>query len=133
MAKWVDGQGKALRLRSRHMQKMQTIVAGGLGMPRGKKGSQAVRLEALEGSEKTARERLAPVSQSAKRWLDRLGESTGRGSALDRTPSGKKGMEELDILNPEEAPRFRAGFERDGERPDRQAERDAGSPSWASG
>ena len=62
-----------MRLRNRHMQKIQTIVAGGLGMPRGKKGSQAVRLEALECSEKKARERLAPVSQSAKRWLDRLG------------------------------------------------------------
>ena len=66
VAQWVDGQGKTLKLRRQHLRKMQTVVANELGMPRGKEGSKAVRLEALEYSEKKARERLAKVSQSLK-------------------------------------------------------------------
>ena len=62
LAKWVEGQGKTLRLREHHIRKMQTVVAQELGMPRGKRGSQAARMEALEHSEKKARERLAKVS-----------------------------------------------------------------------
>ena len=72
LAKWTDEQGKSLRLQRHHMRKMQTVVAQELGMQRGKEGSQAVRMEALEYSEKKARERLAKVSQSLKDFTKRL-------------------------------------------------------------
>ena len=61
------------------MQKMQTVVANELGMPRGKKGSQAVRMEAVEYIEKKLRERLIKVSQSVKRWTKRLLEKKRNG------------------------------------------------------
>ena len=66
LAKRVDGQGKTLRLRRHHMQKMHTVVANELGMLRGKKGPQAMRMEALEYSGKKLRERLIKVSQPVK-------------------------------------------------------------------
>ena len=75
LVKWVNQQGKTLRLQRHHMRKMRTVVAQELGMQRGKEGSKAVRLEALEYSEKKARERLAQVSKSLKRWTDKLGEA----------------------------------------------------------
>ena len=79
LAKWVEGQGKTLRSREHHIWKMQTVVAQELGMPRGKKGFQAVRMEALEYSEKKVRECLAQVSQSLKHFTKRLLEKKRNG------------------------------------------------------
>ena len=72
LAKWVDEKGKTLKLRKHDMRKMQTVVANELGMQRGKEGSEAVRLEALEYSEKKVRESLAKVSKSLKAFTKRL-------------------------------------------------------------
>ena len=72
LAKWVDDRGKTLKLQKHDMRKMQTVVAQELGMQRGKEGSEAVRLEALEYTDKKVRERLAKASQSLKDFTKRL-------------------------------------------------------------
>ena len=88
------------------MQHIQTLIAQKLGMPRGKEGSQAVRLKAVGYSEKKTRKRLIKASQSAKWWLDRLAKAREEvhlwGGRLYKT----KGMEEPDILDPEAVTRF---------------------------
>ena len=99
VAKWVDEKGKTLRLRRHHMQNMQTVVAQELGMPRGKKGSKAVRLEALEYTDKKLRERLAEVTQSLKDFTKLLLEKKKEleawiSSTKERLSGLRKGLKE---------------------------------------
>ena len=72
------------------MQKMQTVVAGGLEMAPGQEriqgrmyGGPRVQGEKSPG----ALDQSLPVGETL---VQQVGKSTGRGSALDRTPSRKK-------------------------------------------